>query len=139
MPQSTELLQPTSAFSPPSISADMVLHVEQRALSSCEASRVSQQIATNHTATRIDPDGALGRLLAAAVINRNVCHLLLTNPSVAVARGYQGESFALSPSEWEVLLSVRATSLRDFAQRLLAMIAAHNAAHNVAHNAAHKE
>jgi hypothetical protein len=75
----------------------------------------------------IDPDGPLARLLAAAVLNRSFCRMLLTNPGAALAAGYRGESFTLSRAEKETLLQLRAPSLQEFAQRLLIAVQEHNA------------
>ncbi len=77
--------------------------------------------------TPIDPDGALSSVLAAAVINRRFCRLLLTNPSAALAMGYRGELFLLSTAEKELLLRIRASTLREFAQLLLVEIQRQNA------------
>jgi hypothetical protein len=60
----------------------------------------------------------LSRLLTAAVINREFCNLLLANPALAVANGYNGQSFQLATEEEELILSIRATSLADFAAQL---------------------
>ncbi len=54
----------------------------------------------------------------AALISREFCDLLLTNPAAALASGCNGESFSLSPGEQELVLSIRASSLADFAQQL---------------------
>jgi hypothetical protein len=60
----------------------------------------------------------LSRLITAAVVNREFCHLLLANPALALATGYSGESFRLAVEEQELVLSIRATSLADFAMQL---------------------
>lgn len=58
---------------------------------------------------------AINRLLAAAVINQNFCKLLLSEPSQALKNGFQGEKFHLDHQEAELLLSIRADSLSEFA------------------------
>jgi hypothetical protein len=60
----------------------------------------------------------LSRLITAAVINREFCNLLLANPAMAMATGYNGEPFDLATEEQELILSIRATSLADFAKQL---------------------
>jgi hypothetical protein len=60
----------------------------------------------------------LSRLLTAAVVNRGFCKLLLTNPATALERGYNGESFRLGREEHDLILSIRAQSLADFAMQL---------------------
>ena len=79
------------------------------------------------TSIQIDPDGAVSSVLAAAVINRRFCRLLLTHPAAALASGYRGASFMLSTAEKELLLRIRASTLREFAQLLLVEIQRHNA------------
>ena len=60
----------------------------------------------------------LSRLITAAVVNQKFCNLLLTNPAMALATGYNGETFRLATEEQELILSIRATSLADFAMQL---------------------
>lgn len=62
--------------------------------------------------------GELSRLVTAAVVNQEFCNLLLTNPKLALAAGYKGEVFRLTPEEYRLILSIRATSLADFARQL---------------------
>ena len=81
-------------------------------------------------ATKVHPSGAspasnglslgkgLSRLLSAAVVNREFCNLLLANPAMAVAIGYDGEPFDLAAEEQELIFSIHATSLTDFAKQL---------------------
>ncbi|MEZ4861525.1 MAG: hypothetical protein R3C14_09470 [Caldilineaceae bacterium] len=61
----------------------------------------------------------INRLLTAAVINRRICHLLLTNPLAALTAGHRNEAFQLSEREVELICAIRATSLQDFVQQLL--------------------
>ena len=60
----------------------------------------------------------LSRLITAAVVNRQFCNLLLANPAMALATGYNGEAFHLATEEQELVASIRATSLADFAKQL---------------------
>ena len=64
--------------------------------------------------------GGISRLLAAAVVNRGFRSLLLTNPEWALARGYQGEYFRLDNEQKDLILSIRAESLAEFATQLTA-------------------
>jgi hypothetical protein len=66
----------------------------------------------------LTPRKELSRLLTAAVVNREFCNLLLANPTIAVETGYNGEPFDLAAEEQELILSIRATSLADFAEQL---------------------
>lgn len=61
----------------------------------------------------------LNRLLAAAVVNRQFCQLLLNDPAAALAEGYLGEAFRLAEEERRLLLALRAESLPELAQQLL--------------------
>ena len=65
------------------------------------------------------PSGAVSRLLAAAVINRGFRDLLLTDPAQALAQGYQGETFPLDIKEKNLVLSIQADSLSDFASQII--------------------
>jgi hypothetical protein len=60
----------------------------------------------------------LSRLLTAAVVNKRFRHLLLTNPETALASGYNGESFSLANEEKDLVLSIQAISLADFAAQI---------------------
>lgn len=60
----------------------------------------------------------ISRMLTAALVNRKFCHLLLTDPLLAMRSGYNGETFQLSADELDLLLSIEATSLHDFAAQL---------------------
>jgi hypothetical protein len=60
----------------------------------------------------------LSRLLAAAVVSRHFCNLLLNDPASAISLGYAGEQFSLSAEEYDMVLSARASTLPEFAQHL---------------------
>lgn len=62
----------------------------------------------------------VSRVLTAAVVNHKFSHLLLNDPRTALAAGYNGESFQLSPEETKLIMSIKASSLRDFASQLAA-------------------
>ncbi|HMQ51663.1 MAG TPA: hypothetical protein PKE64_06950 [Anaerolineae bacterium] len=62
----------------------------------------------------------LSRLVMAAVVNQTFCQLLLNDPAQALEVGYSGETFQLTHDERRTVLSIRATSLADFASQLLA-------------------
>lgn len=61
----------------------------------------------------------LNRLFAAAVVSHSFRQLLLTNPEQALKSGYGDEKFSLSPSEREELLSIKGTTLSEFARQLV--------------------
>ena len=60
----------------------------------------------------------LSRLITAAVVNQGFCQMLLNNPKRALASGYKGETFALGSEEQDLILSIRAGSLAEFASKL---------------------
>jgi len=61
----------------------------------------------------------LNRLLSAAVVSTRFRNLLLANPEIALASGYQGETFHLSNEDRNWLLSLRPASLVDLAANLV--------------------
>ena len=73
---------------------------------------------TPYPVGRVSFNGELSRLVTAAVVNQEFCNLLLTSPTVALSAGYHGESFHLTLEERELVISIRASSLTDFATQL---------------------
>jgi len=69
----------------------------------------------------------INRLFAAAVIDREFCQLLLTNPSGAIIQGYYGEKFHLPPETTAQMQSIHAASLSEFARQLTVQ---HNGEHS---------
>lgn len=62
----------------------------------------------------------LNRLLSAAVVSKSFRNMLLANPEIAVASGYQGETFNLSPEDQSWLYSIRPANLVDLAANMVA-------------------
>lgn len=62
---------------------------------------------------------SLNRLISAAVVSPRFCRQLLSDPSAALATGYNGERFHLTSEEMRLVCSIRATSLRTFAAQLV--------------------
>ena len=83
------------------------------------ASFSTQTSLRKYVSTRGGPSG-LSRVFAAAVVNRQFCDMLLQDPSIALQRGYLGEVFSLSNEEKELIVSIRASSLADFARQATA-------------------
>jgi len=75
----------------------------------------------NYSYTKSTRGQEYSRLLSAAVINRNFCNMLLTDPSRAINNGYSGEKFNLSKEAEEKVATIRATSLQEFAAKLAAL------------------
>lgn len=66
-----------------------------------------------------DHSHEISRLLTAAVVSHKFSDLLLSDPRTALAVGYNGESFQLSPEEIKLVMSIQASSVRDFASQLV--------------------
>lgn len=60
----------------------------------------------------------LNRLLIAALADQRFCELLLTDPKEALKQGYGDERFNLTLEEKDILFSIQATTLLDFASQL---------------------
>jgi len=63
--------------------------------------------------------GELGKLIHAALISAEFRELLLADAAAALAAGCAGETFHLSSQERELVLSIQASSLQDFAMQLV--------------------
>ena len=61
----------------------------------------------------------INRLLTAAVVSRRFRQLLLADPLAALHSGYNGENFRLTLDEVNLVQSIHATTLPDFAAQLL--------------------
>jgi len=64
----------------------------------------------------------LVRLLAAAIVSKEFCRMLLDDPEWALEEGYQGETFFLTKEEYDSLLSIQAASLTELARRMTFMM-----------------
>ncbi len=74
-----------------------------------------------HSIVSIDLQAELStlrRLFTAAAISSQFCDALLGDPGATVRGGFGGEYFLLSESTMNMLVSVRATTLPEFIQRL---------------------
>jgi len=65
-----------------------------------------------------DERSGLHRLLAAAIVNSQFRETLLSEPEMALAGGYLGQTFSLTEHEKAVISNVRAKDLTDFAQKV---------------------
>jgi hypothetical protein len=61
----------------------------------------------------------MNRLLCAAVVSKSFRNMLIENPEIAVASGYQGESFNLSDEDRRWLFSMRPANLVDLAANMV--------------------
>lgn len=66
----------------------------------------------------ISKQSGLHRLFAAAVVNSQFRESLLCEPDTALAKGYLGQSFSLTDQEMNIVRTVRAKDLTDFAQKV---------------------
>ena len=64
----------------------------------------------------------MSKLFEAAVVNRQFCQLLLSQPEAALQQGYLGNSFDLTREEQALIISIRANSLHDLAQQVTAVL-----------------
>jgi len=60
----------------------------------------------------------MSKLFEAAVVNRQFCQLLLSQPETALRQGYLGHSFDLTLEEQALIISIQANSLPDLAQQV---------------------
>jgi hypothetical protein len=68
----------------------------------------------------VSPDSrALNGLICAAVVNQKFHDLLLGDPTTALQTGFNGEQFLLTAEEQELVLSIQAASLADFAAQVI--------------------
>lgn len=66
----------------------------------------------------ISASNGLTRVFAAAVVSRQFCKMLLSDPVTALQNGYLGETFKLSNEEHNLLISIRAENLADLARQV---------------------
>ena len=64
----------------------------------------------------------LSKLFEAAVVNRQFCQLLLSQPETALRQGYMGNSFNLTMEEQALIVSIQANSLPDLAQQVTTVL-----------------
>jgi hypothetical protein len=60
----------------------------------------------------------LNQLLCAATVNSRFRETLLHTPAQAIATGYLGQTFALTSEERELVTSIQAQHLEDFAAKV---------------------
>lgn len=60
----------------------------------------------------------LNRVIAAAVVNRQFCEMLLRDPHEALQKGYLGETFTLTPEEVSLIASIHADTLPELARQM---------------------
>ena len=68
--------------------------------------------------SRPNVSSGLSQVFAAAVVNQQFCDMLLQDPSIALQKGYLGQTFALKKEEQDLITSIRAKSLSDLAKQI---------------------
>jgi len=64
----------------------------------------------------------ISKLFEAAVVNRQFCQLLLSQPEAALRQGYLGNSFELTREEQALIISIRANALPDLAKQVTTVL-----------------
>lgn len=64
----------------------------------------------------------LSMLFEAAVVNRQFCQLLLSQPETALQQGYLGNAFDLTLEEQSLIISIQANSLPELAQQVTSVL-----------------
>jgi hypothetical protein len=77
-----------------------------------------QSTAPRKLTSRSNNSIGLSQVFAAAVVNQQFRDMLLQDPSIAIQRGYLGETFSLSAEEQDLITSIRAKSLSDLAKQV---------------------
>lgn len=67
----------------------------------------------------IYPHHEISRIMTAAVVNIKFRQLLLNNPLLAVKMGYGDETFILEQAAADQLASIQATTLEEFAIKIV--------------------
>ncbi|MBP9675128.1 MAG: hypothetical protein KBD67_00155 [Anaerolineaceae bacterium] len=67
------------------------------------------------------------RILTAAVVNEKFRKLLLTNPGVAIKKGFAGEAFHLGAEDTRRIADIKVTTLAEFARQMKAAAPKHPA------------
>jgi hypothetical protein len=70
------------------------------------------------TPSSISTSNGLTRVFAAAVVSKQFCKTLLSDPVTALRNGYLGETFKLSDEEHNLLISIHAENLADLARQV---------------------
>ncbi len=73
----------------------------------------------NHHVDYPSRNDELNRLLCAAVVSKSFRNMLIANPEIAVASGYQGEKFNLCSEDQNWLYSIHPTNLVDLAANMV--------------------
>jgi len=83
---------------------------------------LSQTMVTSGTQVQRSPaslSNNINRLLSAIVVSPRFRQLLFSDPAAALAAGYNGEKFQLTPTEYDAVTSLHVNTVREFAAQLL--------------------
>ena len=67
----------------------------------------------------IYPHHEISRIMTAAVVNGHFRQILLNNPREAIAHGFCEEIFSLNEVESDLLATIQANSLEEFAIKVI--------------------
>lgn len=76
------------------------------------------QYSNGHSSGTCGLPAELTRLISVAIISQRFRDLLLHDPARALDAGFHGQQFRLTPEQRELVLSIQAVSLTDFAAQL---------------------
>lgn len=96
-------------------------HILSRSLSQSEQHVAGEQRPTG-LQSLANPSKNVNRLISAVVICPRFRALLFSDPDAALAAGYNGEQFHLTPAEYDAVISLRARTASDFAAELLRVL-----------------
>ncbi len=60
----------------------------------------------------------IGRIICAAIVDLQYCDWLLADPKAALSAGYNGENFNFPPELEELIYTIQARNLAEFAAQL---------------------
>lgn len=67
---------------------------------------------------KMQKESEYSRILTAAVVNGNFRKLLLSNPGLAMKKGFSGESFQFVAEESSRIAAIKVTTLAEFARQM---------------------
>lgn len=70
----------------------------------------------HHDESILQKEREYSRILTAAVVNEKFRKLLLTNPGMAIRKGFGGEAFHLGADEARRISDIRVSTLAEFAR-----------------------
>lgn len=72
----------------------------------------------HHDESILQQEREYSRILTAAVVNEKFRKLLLTNPGMAIKKGFGGEAFHLGAEDTRRIADIRVATLAEFARQM---------------------